>query len=117
MRASFATLGWYAMRVSAVLLTFVITFHMFWNTVVYDDVDLTWDLIVRRYHNPGWRLFDLTLLGLTAFHGFYGLHQILGDHLRPGWTRTLGMTVFHGLWIGLMVFGSFVIMSFPWPAG
>jgi succinate dehydrogenase hydrophobic anchor subunit len=111
------TLGWYAMRVSAVLLTGAVTFHMFWNTVVHDDVDLTWDLIVLRYYNPWWRLFDLTLLGLTLFHGFYGLRQVLLDHLRPGRWRILALTGFHGLWIGLLVFGTYVIMSFPWPTG
>jgi succinate dehydrogenase / fumarate reductase membrane anchor subunit len=118
MKRRFETLGWYAMRVSGVLLTVAVTVHMYWNTVLYDDVDLTWDVIVRRYYNPWWRLFDLALLGFTIFHGFYGLRQILVDHLPIGTKRRiLALTAFHGLWIGLLVFGTFVIMSFPWPPG
>ena len=109
-----ATLGWYAMRVSGALLTLAITFHMFWNTVIYQDIDLTWELIARRYHNPAWRLFDLLLLGLTLFHGFYGLWQVLQDHLKPGPLRIGTLTVFHCLWMGLLAFGTYVIMSFPW---
>jgi succinate dehydrogenase hydrophobic anchor subunit len=113
----FQTLAWYGMRVSGVVLTLAVTFHMFWNTVVYDDVDLTWDLIVLRYYNPWWRLFDLALLGFTIFHGFYGLRQIMVDHLdKRGPLRVMAFTVFHGLWLGLLAFGTYVIMSFPWQA-
>jgi succinate dehydrogenase hydrophobic anchor subunit len=115
MTRRFETLAWYGMRVSGVGLALAVTFHMFWNTVIYDDVDLKWDLIVLRYYNPWWRLLDLTLLGFTVFHGFYGLRQVLVDHLRPGRWRILTMTVFHGLWIGILAFGTYVIMSFPWP--
>lgn len=115
MRRRIATLAWYGMRVSGVVLALAVTFHMYWNTVVYDDIDLTWDRIVLRYYNPWWRLFDLTLLAFTIFHGFYGLRQLLVDHLRQGWGRVLTMTVFHALWLGLVAFGTYVIMSFPWP--
>lgn len=108
--------AWYLMRVSAVILAGSVTFHMYWNTVVYDDVDVTWDLIVRRYQNPGWRLFDLLLLGVAVLHGFGGLRTILQDHLRPGPLRILIVTVFHLLWISVLTFGAFVILSFPWRA-
>lgn len=113
----FRAAAWYFMRISGLLLVFAVLFHMFWNTVVYPDHELTWDLIVSRYYNPFWRLFDLTLLGLSVLHGFYGLAVIMQEYLRPGALRTTLFTVFHALWISIMAFGTFVVMSFPWRPG
>ena len=110
-RQNFETWTWLFMRVSGLALIFLALVHFTLTHIVTDVAKTNFAFVGHRWHNPLWRLFDWSLLGLALFHGLNGLRIVLIDFfpsaVRNQYSLMLGV-VFLTLAVGIP--GAYVIM-------
>jgi succinate dehydrogenase / fumarate reductase, membrane anchor subunit len=81
---------WYFMRISGLLLVFLVLGHMLIMHVLIElgGETLDFDFVARRYSVPFWRIYAGLMLVLALVHGVNGARIILGDYVRRGFIRT-----------------------------
>lgn len=104
---------WFFMRISGVILIFLVLIHLFVMHVIDEGVErIDFAFVAERWNNVGWKTFDWVLLFLALLHGANGLRIILDDYVqRPGWRTTLKATLY-ALTAVLMIMGTAVIVTF-----
>jgi succinate dehydrogenase / fumarate reductase, membrane anchor subunit len=77
---------WYGMRVSGLLLVFLVLFHLWLNHIQTEVGQLSYDLVVGRLGRwPILRVVDFLILSLGLGHGVNGLKNVIDDHVHePG---------------------------------
>jgi succinate dehydrogenase / fumarate reductase membrane anchor subunit len=101
------------MRVSAVLLVFLVLGHLYIMHIVNSTDTIDFAFVAQRLANPIWRVYDLLILLLALSHGLNGLRGIVNDYTRPGGPWRLVWNV--ALWTVGLVFtllGALVLFSF-----
>jgi succinate dehydrogenase / fumarate reductase membrane anchor subunit len=108
--------AWFFMRVSGVVLLLAAVFHLLWMHLVLGVENIDFELVARRWQNPLWRVFDLTLLMFALTHGTNGTRWVLEDYIQsPGWQVVAKWFVYViAIIVGAM--GAFVIFTFQAPA-
>ena len=110
----FEKLAWWFMRLSGLLLVFLVLFHLFIMHIERDIADVTGEFVVERFlANPVWIIVDLTMLFLAWLHGLNGVRVVLTDYMRRGAPRkyVLGAIGLFGLvWL---VAGGAVLFVIP----
>lgn len=110
--SNFELWAWFFMRVSGVLLLFMVLFHLFWMHFVIGVEKITFEVVAQRWENPLWRLYDFFLLFFAFTHGTNGMRTILEDYIHaPGW-RVTAKTLLFLLYVALLVMGAYVIVTF-----
>lgn len=97
---------WLFMRISGLILVFLILGHIYMTFIQVSEADATFDAVVSKLSNPAWKLYDLTILALGLLHGANGLRYVLEDYIRSrpnrAWLKLLMYTL-----IGLLfLFGA-----------
>ena len=78
--------SWFFMRISAVTLFLLATFHLLYMHLVLGLDAINFQVIADRWQSPGWRLYDLFLLVFGWIHGANGVRIVLDDYVHPqGW--------------------------------
>lgn len=96
-RASYATnteLAWWVfMRISGLLLVFLVFGHLFFNNIQIDAATIDYDYVAERFSKPWVKIYDTFLLGFALLHGVNGLRYSVEDYVtKPGrrfWTKTI----------------------------
>jgi succinate dehydrogenase / fumarate reductase membrane anchor subunit len=109
--------GWFFMRVSGVVLLGIAVFHLLYMHMVVGVENMDYDLIARRWANPGWRLFDLVLLTFALSHGTNGLRVVLDDYVPPGLANTAAKALAYVVAITFFLMGVHVLFTFQVPPG
>ena len=104
--------GWFFMRISAVMLFLMATFHLLYMHLVLGLDVINYQVIAQRWQSPGWRLFDLFLLLFGWIHGANGVRIVLDDYVHPQGWKVLTKSILYVLVFVLMVLGAYVIMTF-----
>ncbi len=103
---------WFFMRVSGVVLVFMVLFHLWLVHVTTPIQDINFAFVAGRWSVPLWRWYDLIMLFLGLVHGLNGVRVVADDYIHsPGW-RTLVAAL---IWLALLVFlviGTQVVVSF-----
>jgi succinate dehydrogenase / fumarate reductase membrane anchor subunit len=108
--------SWLFMRVSGVILLLAAVFHLLWMHLVIGVDHINFEIVARRWENPLWRVFDLTLLIFALVHGTNGTRWVLEDYIQsPGW-QILAKWFLYVLAIIVGAMGAFVIFAFETPA-
>lgn len=109
---NFELASWLYMRISGVLIAFMLLGHVAIMHVIYDISDISYEFAAGRLANPFWRIYDLILLGLALTHGLSGVRILLDDYVHSrGWRALLKMA----LWtvaILFLIVGAFVLFTF-----
>lgn len=88
---------WIFMRVSGLLLIFLVLGHVYMTFVQVSESDATFDAVVGKLSNPAWKLYDWLLLTLAMLHGMNGARYALEDYIRSrpsrAWVKLLAFTV------------------------
>lgn len=92
---NFELAWWVFMRVSGLLLVFLVLGHIYMQNIAIDSAEIDYDYVVNRFSNPTWKIYDIFLLGLTILHGANGLRYVLDDYIKNLRTR---------FWVKLIVF-------------
>lgn len=87
-------LGWWVfMRVSGLLLIFLVFGHVFFNNIQIDVATVDYAYVAERLSKPWVKIYDTFLLGFAMLHGVNGLRYSIEDYVqRPGarfWTKVV----------------------------
>ena len=93
-----AELGWWVfMRISGLLLIFLVFGHVFFNNIQINVADVDYAYVAERLSKPWVKIYDTFLLGFAMLHGINGLRYSIEDYVaRPGarfWTKAIVFTI------------------------
>lgn len=102
---------WIFMRISGVLLVFLVLGHIYMTFIQVSESDATYDAVVGKLAQPAWKVYDWLILALALLHGVNGARYSIEDYARsrPGrfWIKGVFYTV-----VGLIfVLGSVGLFS------
>jgi len=97
---------WIFMRVSGVVLTFLILGHIWMTYVQVSEKDATFDAVVFKLQQPAWKLYDWLILSLSLLHGANGARYSIEDYVRSRPNRFWVKSIFYTLIAALFVFGT-----------
>jgi succinate dehydrogenase / fumarate reductase, membrane anchor subunit len=114
----FEVWSWFFMRISGVVLVFLVLIHVYIMHLVDEGVArVNFAFVAERWESLGWKTFDWLLLFLALLHGANGLRIVIDDYVhRPG-LRTMIKGTLYTITGILMVMGTAVIVTFDPGAG
>jgi succinate dehydrogenase / fumarate reductase membrane anchor subunit len=110
---NFELYSWVFMRVSGLLLVFLVLGHLFVMHIVDGGVErVNFAFVAGRWSSPFWRMWDLVMLWLAELHGTNGLRTIINDYAERDQTRFwLKMLLYVSTFL-VVVLGTLVIFTF-----
>lgn len=105
--------AWYYMRVSGVLVLFLVLGHVALVHLINSVDVIDYAFVATRWQNLGWRLYDWLLLFLALTHGVFGLRVLVDDYVHRRGARVLALSA---LWVFFFLFltiGTLTIVTFP----
>ena len=96
-KATYSTNGelawWVFMRVSGLVLIFLVFGHVFFNNIAFNAGQIDYSYVANRFSQSWVKVYDSFLLGFAMLHGVNGLRYSVEDYVRrPGrrfWTKIL----------------------------
>ena len=111
-RGNFELYSWLFMRISGVVLLGIAVFHLFYMHFAIGVDNIDYDLIVERWRNPLWKVFDFFLLLFALTHGVNGFRYILDDYVhRPGWA-VFAKSLLFIVYVTFLGLGAYIILPF-----
>lgn len=106
--------AWVFMRLSGVLLLFLVLGHLFVIRILagMNEVDLAF--VTVRWSGMGWRSYDFAMLLLAMVHGANGVRGLVYDHMPPS-RRPWVLGAVYTICLAAAVLGCYVIVAFPQP--
>ncbi|MET0740249.1 MAG: succinate dehydrogenase hydrophobic membrane anchor subunit [Candidatus Nanopelagicales bacterium] len=103
-RTNFELYSWLFMRISGIVLVFLVLGHLFIMTVLDGGVQkINFAFVAGRWSSPFWQVWDLTMLWLAELHGLNGLRTIINDYAERDGTR---------FWLKMLLYVSAVLVLF-----
>jgi succinate dehydrogenase / fumarate reductase, membrane anchor subunit len=104
---------WFFMRISGVVLVFLVLIHVFVMHIVDSGVErVNFAFVAERCDIVGWKAFDWVMLVLAMLHGTNGLRIVIEDYVRSPGVRTAIKGSIYMLAAVLTVMGTAVIVTF-----
>jgi succinate dehydrogenase / fumarate reductase membrane anchor subunit len=112
-RQNFETWSWFFMRISGIVLLFLVLIHLYIMHLTGGGVErVGFDFVAARWATVGWRSFDWIMLVLALLHGANGLRIVIEDYVRSPGLRTAVKGALYALTVVLMIMGTAVIVTF-----
>ncbi len=111
-RGNFEVASWFFMRISGVILMFLALYHLVWWNLVIGVEHLSAEVVIERWNNPFWRLFNVALVTFAMLHGLNGARYNIEDYVRRPGLQMLTKTVVYSLVLGAMAVGIFALLTF-----
>jgi succinate dehydrogenase / fumarate reductase membrane anchor subunit len=115
-RTNFEMLSWLFMRVSGVVLVFLVIGHLVIMNILDGGVQrINFGFVAGRWASPFWQIWDLLQLWLAIIHGTNGLRTIIADYApsAPGSrVRFILHTVLMVSAVFVLFAGTLVIFTF-----
>jgi succinate dehydrogenase / fumarate reductase membrane anchor subunit len=111
-RGNFEVLSWFFMRISGLLLIFLALYHLVWWNLVIGVEHLSAEVVIARWNNPFWRLFNVALVTFAMLHGLNGARYTIEDYVRRPGLQMLTKTAVYTLVLGAMAVGIFALLTF-----
>ena len=110
---NFEMYAWIFMRMSGLLLVFLVLGHLFIMLLLDGGVQrINFGFVAGRWASPFWRTWDLMQLWLAQLHGTNGLRTIINDYAERDGTRFwLKMLLYTASFL-VLVLGTLVIFTF-----
>jgi succinate dehydrogenase / fumarate reductase membrane anchor subunit len=104
---------WFFMRISGVILLFLVLIHLYIMHLVGRGVArVDFAFVAARWSNVGWKTFDWLMLFLALLHGANGLRIIIDDYVRRPGLRAAIKGSLYTLTLVLMIMGTAVVVTF-----
>jgi succinate dehydrogenase / fumarate reductase membrane anchor subunit len=104
---------WFFMRISGVILVFLVLIHLFIMHLVDSGVErVNFVFVAERWDNVGWKTFDWAMLVLAVLHGTNGARVVLDDYVRRPGLRTAIKGSLYAVAAILTIMGTAVIVTF-----
>jgi len=104
---------WVFMRVSGVLLVFLVLGHIYVNNILISNTSIDYDYVATRFSQPLVKVYDLIMLVLAILHGANGMRYVIDDYVHHAGWRSFIKFVFYFLVALLIAAGTMVLFSFP----
>ena len=106
--------AWIFMRISGLLLIFLILGHLMVNLVLPERgvKSIDFAFVAGKWASPFWQVYDGIMLWLALIHGTNGMRTLVNDYSEREWVRK---TLNVALWataIVLIILGTLVITTF-----
>lgn len=112
-RSNFELYSWVFMRLSGVVLLFLVLGHMLIMLFLDGGVQrINFAFVAGRWASPFWQLWDLTMLWLAGLHGGNGLRTVINDYSRSNGTRFWLRTLLYCSILLTVGLGTLVIFTF-----
>ncbi|MEO8107144.1 MAG: succinate dehydrogenase hydrophobic membrane anchor subunit [Actinomycetes bacterium] len=112
-RSNFELYSWLFMRVSGLVLIFLVLGHLFIMNILDGGVQrINFAFVAGRWSSPFWQVWDLLMLWLAQLHGGNGLRVIINDYAERDSTRMWLKAALYASMILVLVTGTLVIFTF-----
>ncbi|MBA4157257.1 MAG: succinate dehydrogenase [Gemmatimonadetes bacterium] len=111
-RTNFEVFSWFFMRISGLLLIFLALYHLVWWNLVIGVEHLDSQIVIDRWNNPFWRLFNLALIVFAMLHGLNGARYSIEDYIRNPGAQVAVKAVVYTIVLGAMAVGTFALLTF-----
>ncbi|WP_291426297.1 succinate dehydrogenase, hydrophobic membrane anchor protein [Deinococcus sp.] len=102
---------WIFMRVSGLILMFLVLGHVYMTFIQVSESDATYDAVINKLGNPAWKLYDWLILVLALLHGTNGARYVIEDYVRSRPNRAWVKMFFFTLVGLLFAFGTVGLMA------
>ena len=112
-RSNFELYSWLFMRISGIVLVFLVLGHLFIMNILDGGVQrINFAFVAGRWASPFWQVWDLLMLWLAMLHGSNGLRTVINDYAERDQTRFwLKMLLYTGT-ILIIALGTLVVFTF-----
>jgi succinate dehydrogenase / fumarate reductase membrane anchor subunit len=112
-RSNFELYSWLFMRISGIVLVFLVLGHLFIMNILDGGVQrINFAFVAGRWASPFWQVWDLAMLWLAMIHGTNGMRTIINDYAERNQTRFwLKMTLYTSIAF-VIALGTLVIFTF-----
>lgn len=111
--SSFEVWSWFFMRISGVILLFLVLIHLFIMHIMGAGVEkVDFAFVASRWTGVGWKTFDWVMLFLALLHGCNGIRIIIDDYVRSAGARTVIKGTLYTLAVGALFMGTAVLITF-----
>lgn len=105
--------SWFFMRISGILLLFLVLGHLAIMHVFGGGVDrISFDFVAARWSGLFWRTYDWLLLALALLHGANGARMVIDDYVRRDARRVFLKAVLYSATFVFFSIGTLVIVTF-----
>ena len=112
-RTNFELYSWLFMRLSGLLLTFLVLGHLCIMLVLDGGVEkINFAFVAGRWASPFWQVWDLLTLWLATLHGVNGLRTVINDYAERDGTRLALKALLYSAALLMIFLGSLVIFTF-----
>jgi succinate dehydrogenase / fumarate reductase, membrane anchor subunit len=111
-RSRFELYAWVFMRVSGVLLLFMATYHLVWWNLVVGVEHLSAELVLARWNQPFWRLYNIALASFALLHGLNGARYVIEDYVRAPGVRRVVKGVVYAVVLLTLAWGVFALLTY-----
>ncbi|GGR25350.1 succinate dehydrogenase hydrophobic membrane anchor subunit [Deinococcus ruber] len=102
---------WIFMRISGLILMFLVLGHVYMTFVQVSESDATYDAVVSKLANPAWKFYDWLILVLALLHGMNGARYSIEDYIRSRPNRFWVKGVFYSVVAVIMALGTVGLFS------
>ncbi len=108
----FEVFQWYYFRLSGLVLTLLVFFHLWLNHIQTEVGQLDYDLVIGRLTEyPLLRVVDFLILALGLSHGLLGLKNLIDDHTDSVASRNAWLSLLALLFAVFLVAGTAVLWT------
>lgn len=111
-KGKFELYSWVFMRVSGLLLLFMALYHLYWWNLVVGVEHLSAELVLERWNQPLWRLFNIALASFAMLHGLNGLRYSIEDYIRNPTARKVVKGIAYFVVLGALAWGVFALLTY-----
>ena len=105
--------GWLFMRVSGIILVFLVIGHISIMNFLDGGVQrINFAFVAGRWASPFWQIWDLSMLWLALLHGGNGMRTIINDYAERDQTRFWLKMLLYVSTAFIIVLGTLVIFTF-----
>src|SRR5690606_13366750 len=112
-RTNYEMWSWIFMRVSGIVLVFLVLGHLLIMNVLDGGVQrINFAFVAGRWSSPFWQVWDLLQLWLAMIHGANGLRTIINDYSERDQTRFWLKAALMVATVFTIALGTLVIFTF-----
>mgnify|MGYP002738618614 CR=1 FL=1 len=105
---------WVFMRVSGLILVFLVLGHLWFNNIQINVADVDYAYVADRLSRSWVRIYDTFLLGFAMLHGVNGLRYSIEDYVRRPTRRFWWKTVLYTIAGIIFVLGAMTLWAFSY---
>ena len=103
---------WIFMRISGVLLVFLVLGHVYMTFIQVSESDATFDAVVNKLAQPAWKFYDFLILVLATLHGVNGARYSIEDYIRSRPNRFWVKGVFYTVVASIFTLGTIGLFTY-----